>query len=81
MQMVEKHDFPAIYASYLINDDPSSLTNNEITDANSIVKNLAKHNVHIVSCEEEEKTGWWSFNGERELFCTMLTYICHRPTK
>ena len=81
MIKVEKHDFPTVYASYFVNDDPSGLTDAEIADADVILKNLAKRKVFITSCEGEY-VGRWQFNEkERELLCTMSTYTCFREVK
>lgn len=81
MIKVEKHDFPAIYASYFVNGDPSGLTDEEIDDADVILKNLAKRKVFISTCEGEY-TGRWQFKeNERELLCTMSTYTCFREVK
>lgn len=76
---VMKLEFPMAYAGYFINNCKDNLSDEEIKDADSIIKNLNKRHISIVSTEEEEeyKTEEWEI-GNNYYWMQMCTYICYR---
>lgn len=76
---VVKFEFPMIYAGYFINNRKDGLNDEEIKDADSIIKNLSKRHISIVSTENEElyKTQEWKI-GNNYLWMHMCTFVCHR---
>lgn len=76
---VVKFEFPMAYAGYFINNCKDNLTDEEIKDADSIIKNLNKRHISIVSTENEEeyKTQEWKV-GEEYYWMQTCTYVCIR---
>ena len=76
---VMKLDFPMVYAGYFINNCKDNLTEEEIKDADSIIKNLNKRHISIVSTENggEYKSQEWKI-GNHYVWMQICTYVCIR---
>ena len=78
-QEIVKFEFPMAYAGYFINNCKDNLTDEEIKDADSIIKNLSKRHISILHTENEEeyKTQEWKI-GNHYVWMQICTYVCIR---
>lgn len=68
---INTYILPAHLACYLINNDPSGLTESEITEIDQF---LNRENITVLTCEESE---FFSHTNDlNNLGCTCLEYHC-----